>query len=162
MTEPKKKKAKVNQHIDLHMTAEEYAKIDAQASARDLTNTLFLRMLIAGALTRGGRMVDTLLDSGKGIEKSSRIMRRHQPIGPKVLWPVAEARVWGRRIWKEDPRWELRCPRKHGQARGFDRDDQANWWYIYDTTTGAHTPVAWEAEEARRKGVEMMRNGLPE
>jgi hypothetical protein len=137
------------------MTEEERSRIDAQAAARDLPTSIFLRYVMAGACAKGGGTLDQLLLRGEQLvpgQYQNRTGRYY-----RGMWEPVEPGVAGNLRFKSDPVWRLRCPRAYGGKSGGGRGDKtnkANWWYLCRTDSPyKHYPMAWMKKDAAEAAV---------
>lgn len=126
---------------------DELARITDQARAHELSTGSFIRVVLAGALLRGGGTLDQIIQMGATVVPQNSLRR---PVGSdlKPLWPTVPGHVMRRRFinggWyiEKDPRTKSLNTRSHASK------DEANWWHLVDETTGQRTPLAFELEEA--------------
>lgn len=132
--------------LTVGFTQSERDRVVAFAETRNLGDGTFLRLLVAGVLTRGAGMVDQYLSEGeKVLGDSIRVQAR---IGRDYAkeWPTIDS---GHRQNKHRPEWRLKNPRKQGQVKGFAHDDKTSWWYLYNVNQPARRwPMGFTVKES--------------
>lgn len=144
--------------VQLQTGRAERDNIAAAAEARNLSDASFCRLIVAGALRKGGANLDRLLEEGERVV--GKVRNRGGP-NLEALWTKDydkdkdEAPTWR----YMDTSWRLtKLNYVHGRVRGA-RDDKTRWWHLVNTADSSFEPmpIAFERMEARLEATEWIR-----
>ena len=125
--------------MSLNMPRDERDRISGQAAARNLSDSAFVRLVVAGAISRGGGTLEQLLAAGES-QISTTIRQRMSPNYAKLwAWVGEQQYVRGPwRLYKESP---------HGVSR--NAEDKKNWWWLTnDNDPTFKRPIAFKKSDA--------------
>lgn len=108
-------------HVQLLLDEDEKKAMDQSADARNLPTTMFIRLVVAGAITRGGGLVDRLLMDGESILGTPKRVRGGTH---SSNWAYAEPGRWVHK----NGQWEIikRDPKLNAQSR---KSKDPHWWW---------------------------------
>jgi hypothetical protein len=109
--------------MTLTFSAEQFQKVKDAAASRDIALTVFIRLILAGAMRRG--MVDTLIHAA--IESNPDMTIKASPKRDlRPFWELQQRGLW---VWKADRRWLLR----KRSAWNLGGDPEVHGWELMHT-----------------------------
>lgn len=129
---------------------DEFARINEQARSRGLSTSSFVRLVVTGAILRGGGTLDQLLVVGEAAGKVPIKSTIHRDF--RNDW---RSITFGVQVAKSDPSWVLRLPehrsRRGATSRKLDPSDQSNWWVLTHPDLAEPVPMGWTIRDAARE-----------
>lgn len=126
----------------------ELEKVVQNAELRQLPNSAFVRMIVAGAIAQGGGTLDRLLVAGEKIVSANTVVRRRMSYDYRTDWEIAAKGERGRYRYKKNPSWVL-YKRPHLGTKGDQKKDPENWWNLYGPNH-VGVPMAFTKSDAMR------------
>lgn len=111
----------VSKTLHLTLRPKDRERISVQAESRNLADSAFVKLIVLGAISRGGGTVEQLLSAGESqVDEAVRCRNTRNYV---KLWN----RVGTRRYQWND--WYLVKNVSQGQTR--KQDDPVRWWTLY-------------------------------
>lgn len=131
--------------LQLPMSLAEREKITNAAAIRDLNDSTFVRLLVAGALAKGE--IDSYLTAGEKLIQGP-VKRRTGRLYKKLWTTVGPMTL-------EMGEWTLVKMTTPSDSKGGD--DQSKWWHLtHHDRADLMVPIAFGRDEAMKLAVEMI------
>lgn len=134
--------------LKIPFTKPEREKLRATAKAYDLSDSTLVRLLIMGALERGGGQVTDLLRRGEKSLAGGPQVRTRQGRNFRRFWTWVAPMEWAYGEWR------LFSHRPRGRNSPAAKKDIDQWWHLtHQRYGGIMLPVAFNLEKAQEEAV---------
>lgn len=118
--------AKGHSTFQMSLSKTERERVDAMAETRGLPTSTFVRMIVAGAIARGGGQLDQLLAAGEPVVEANGGVHNRHGRNYETEW----AKVGNQQYTHKSGEWSLVKTARRGMGRGPGSEDPNNWWHL--------------------------------